>query len=472
MVVDKKSLSILKRIKVLSVLILICISISPSTSYANDFKIGVAKVKITPPLGVPLAGQYFDRGATGVHDDLYAKAMVIHKDHSKVVIVSCDIIEVTADLVSEVRHRVEEATGIEANQIMIGATHTHTGPVIPSEGNINNVTGDIAEILTLYIEKLPGLIAESIIKANDAVIPARLFFGLGREESISFNRRFYMNDGTVGWNPGKLNPNIIKPAGPIDPDVSVLYAETDQGEPIATYVNFAMHIDIVGGLDYSADMPFTLSTILGKVKGQDMVTLFSPGCSGNINHINVKIGAPQNGQIVAQQLGTTLAGEVLKTYPRLHPIDINTISVKREIIKLPLADISNADIPKAREIVALFGKPGAAPFLEFTNAFKILDVYKRNGKPVEAEIQVFAIGDKLAIVSLPGEIFTELGLYIKSRSPFPHTIVVQLANGSVDYIPDRKAYVEGNYEPVSSRCAPGCGEILVENALRMLNELR
>lgn len=444
----------------------------PSTSYANDLEIGVARVKITPPLGIPLAGQYYERGAEGVHDDLYARALVIQKDNSKVAIVSCDLIEVTADLVSEVRSQVEKTTGIDADHIMIGATHTHTGPVIPSEGNINNVTGERAEILAPYIAKLPGLIAESIIKANDAVVPARMFFGLGHEESISFNRRFYMTDGTVGWNPGRLNPNIIKPAGPIDPDVSVLYAETDQGEPISTYVNFAMHIDIVGGLEYSADMPYTLSTILGKIKGEEMVTLFSPGCSGNLNHVNVKIKEPLKGHALAQQIGTILAGEVLKTYGGLQPLEINTISAKREIVKLPLADISNADIAEARKIVALFGKPGAAPFLEFTNAFKILEVYSRNGNPVEAEIQVFAIGDELAVVSLPGEIFTELGMYIKERSPFPHTIVLELANGSIDYIPDRKAYVEGNYEPVSSRCAPGSGEILVDNALKLLNELR
>ncbi len=81
---------------------------------------------------------------------------------------------------------------------------------------------------------------------------------------------------------------------------------------------------------------------------------------------------------------------------------------------------------------------------------------------MEAEIQVVAIGDQLAIVGLPGEIFTELGMCIKRNSPFPHTIVAELTNGEIGYIPDRKGYVEGNYEPVSSRCAPGAGEILQE----------
>ena len=110
--------------------------------------------------------------------------------------------------------------------------------------------------------------------------------------------------------------------------------------------------------------------------------------------------------------------------------------------------------------------------MDMVKAFKIIDVSERKGKLMDAEIQVFALGDTCAIVSLPGEIFTELGMYIKSRSPYPHTILVELANGCIDYVPDMKAYLEGNYEPVSARCAPGSGEILAAKVLEMLNEMK
>ena len=110
--------------------------------------------------------------------------------------------------------------------------------------------------------------------------------------------------------------------------------------------------------------------------------------------------------------------------------------------------------------------------MEMVNAYKIIDVFERNGKPLDAEIQVFVLGEECAIVGLPGEIFTELGMYIKSRSPFPYTMVVELANDYINYVPDHKAFIEGNYEPVSARCAPGSGEILVEKALSILNELK
>jgi hypothetical protein len=440
------------------------------TTFANDLRIGAASVKITPPIGALMAGYYYERGVDKIHDDLYAKALVIEKDGSKLAIVSCDLMGISNDIVREVRKLVEKYVGIDADHVMIGATHTHTGPVIPSVWY--GTKSKSAEILAGYIAKLPGIIAESIKQANAALKPAKISFGLGHEESISFNRRYFMTDGTVGWNPGKLNPKIVQPAGPIDPDVSVLYAETIEGKPISTYVNLALHLDNVSGNEVSADLPFTLSTILGKLKGNEMVTAFSQGCSGNINHINVKTNTPQSGHYEAERLGTILAGEVIKTYTRLSPLEINTIKVKSEIVPLPLAEISKDELPWAREIVAKFGKPDAAPFMDFVKAFKFLEIDARNGKPIEAEIQVFSIGDKCAIVSLPAEIFTEIGMYIKSRSPYPYTIITELTNGSLGYIPDRKAYMEGNYEVITSRVAPGSGEILAENALRMLNQLK
>ena len=444
--------------------------------FADDLKIGAASVKVTPPIGTPMAGYYYERGVEGIHDDLYAKALVIEKDGTKIAIVECDFVGISEYIVEKVRKLVEKSTGIDAEHVMIGATHSHTGPVIPADPASINIGSDPnskgGQILAGYIAKLPALIAESIIQANAALKPAKLSFGRGHEGTISFNRRYFMRDGTVGWNPGLHNPKVIKPAGPIDPAVDVLYAETVDGRPISTFVNFALHLDEVGGSDVSADLPFTLSAILGDVKGSDMVTIFSQGCSGNINHINVNGEAPQSGIFRAEKNGTILAGEVIKTYALLSELNLNSIKVKSEIVPLPLAEISKDELAWARETAAKFGKPDAAPFLDFVKAFKMLRVEERKGNPLQTEIQVFALGDSCAIVSFPNEIFTELGQYLKSRSPYPHTIITELTNGSNGYIPDRKAYDEGNYEPTSTRAAPGSGEILVENALRMLNELK
>lgn len=419
-----------------------------------------------------MAGYYYERGVEKIHDDLYAKAMVIESGGSKVAVVSCDLINVSAQIVDDVRKMVQKSVGIDARHVMIGATHSHTGPVIPGFREQFGKPSPGTNVLARYIAGLPALIAASIEQANKALKPATLSFGLGREDSMGFNRRYFMTDGTVAWNPGKLNPKIVKPAGPIDPGVSVLYAEGAAGDPITTYVNLALHLDCVSGLEVSADLPFTLSTLLARVKGDGMVTSFSQGCSGNVNHINVKSPVIQNGHGEAARLGTILAGEVLKTYTRLNKLDVPQIKAAREVIPLQLAAYSKEDVPWARGIAARYGAANAAPFLDFVKAFKTLEINDRNGKPLEAEIQAFALGNDCAIVSLPGEIFTEIGLYIKARSPYRYTIITELTNGSLGYMPDRKAYMEGAYEVVVSRAAPGSAEVLAENVLRILNDLK
>ena len=442
------------------------------TAHAGNLKIGAVSVKITPKEGIPMAGYYRERIIKKIHDDLYVKAMVIENDGKKVAIVSCDLIRISSGIVARVRNIVEKTTGIKADHIMISATHSHTGPVIPKESDRFSITGKMTEIHGKYIAELTDLIAESVKLANEALAPAKISAGLGHEESISFNRRFFMTDGTIGWSPGKMNPKVIKPAGLIDPDVLVLYAETHEGKPVSTYVNFALHLDNVGGTEVSADMPYTLSTILGKIKGSDMVTLYAQGCSGNINHVNVKTKEPQKGHLEAQRIGTVLAGEIIKTYTKLKPIDSCKIFSKSEVVKLPLPMVMSDELPVAQDVISRIGATNAPKFLELVNAYKVIDVLERKGQPIEAEVQVIALGNQCAIVCLPGEIFAELGMYIKSRSPFQYTMVVELANGDIGYVPDYKAYIEGNYESVSSRCGPGSGEILAEISLKLLNELK
>jgi hypothetical protein len=296
--------------------------------------------------------------------------------------------------------------------------------------------------------------------------------GRGREESVSFNRRFFLRDGTVGWNPGKLNPNIVRPAGPIDPELPVLLFESDAGEPIATYVNFALHQDTVGGMEASSDFAYALSTVLGKVKGSGMLTLFTQGTSGNINHIDVKTKDPQKGHGEASRIGTVLAGEVLKTYTRLTPVAGTKLRVASRTIALDPAKLQPGDLEKAQAFAKQLDAGQTVKFLDTVFAFKALDTAARDGRPLQAEVQVIALGDQIAWVGLPGEVFTELGAEIKRASPFPMTIVAELAHGPVTYFPNDAAFDQGNYEVVTSRAARGSGERLVEAAKALLRELR
>lgn len=438
---------------------------------AAEFRAGAAAVKITPPKGAPMAGYYFNRAAEGVHDELYAKALVFEEGGVKAAIVACDLIGLPREIVEEARRQIQAATGIGGDRVMISATHAHTGPVIQSGRTRYNLEGEMLAIANRYSAELPRMIAESVKQADAALQPARVSAGAGREPSLTFNRRFHMKDGSVGWNPGKLNPNIVRPAGPIDPEVPVIYFQAADGKPLATYVNYALHLDTVGGLAYSADYPYTLAKLLGEAKGGGMMTMFTIGCAGNLNHLDVTSGEPQRGHGEAARIGTVLAAEVLKAYKRLEPVAGGAPRARAEIVRLPLPEVTPADLEWARKITPSFSKADAAPFMDLVRAFQLVEVAERNGQPLEAEVQVIAIGDRLAWVGLPGEIFTELGMAIKAASPFQYTIVAELANGSLGYVPNRKAYGEGAYEAVSARCAAGSGEMLVDAATRLLVEL-
>ena len=154
-------------------------------------------------------------------------------------------------------------------------------------------------------ERLAEGIAEAVRRAAGQLEAARIRAAEGSEPSLVFNRRFQMVDGTVGWNPGKRNPGIVRPAGPVDPRVAVITVDSPSGAAIATVVNYALHLDTVGGTELSADYPYTLARLVSGARGGG-VTLFQNGCAGNINHIDVSDPRPQKGHEEAARIGTVL----------------------------------------------------------------------------------------------------------------------------------------------------------------------
>lgn len=439
---------------------------------ADPLQVGAAAVKITPPLGASMAGYYHGRGADAVHDDLYAKAIVLEQGKVKAALVSLDLISTSREMVDRARQLIGEQTGVPLENVMISATHTHTGPDLHRRSSPAPSTGRDEDPLRKYLDQLPEKIARCVGKAEAALAAARGYAATGHEPSLAFNRRFHMNDGTVGWNPGKRNPSIVKPAGPIDPDVSVVYFQRAGRKPLACYVNYAVHLDNVGGTQISADLPYTLSQCLAQVKGQDFLTFYTTGCCGDVNHIDVNWSEPQKGHDNAARMGIVLAGDVLRSLPRLKPVD-GPLRARHAMVKLPLPEVTAEQIATARQVVARPGRQDATrrSFMETVQARKVLDVAHRAGRPWEVEVQVITLGNDVAWVSLPGEVFVELGLALKQDSPFPQTIVAELANGSIGYIPSRRAYPQGNYEVVSARCAEGSGELLVRAAVRMLTDI-
>jgi hypothetical protein len=426
-----------------------------AAAQAQELRAGAAQVRITPAEPQPLAGYFRERLSTGVHDDLWAKALVLDDGAERLAVVVCDVIVVPDGVVEKARRLVQAQTGIPGERVFISATHTHTAPDVKGR----------------FAEWLPGRIAEAVAAAAKSPQPARVAHAAGSEPSLVFNRRFFMTDGTVGWNPGKRNPRIIRPAGPVDPRVSVITVDSESGAPIATLVNYALHLDTVGGTELSADYPYTLSRLVSGARGGG-VTMFSIGCAGNVNHFDVTDARPQKGHEEAARIGTVLAGQVIRTLAGLEPVREPRLRAARTVLKLPAVPHTSEELQWSRAVAARWDKGENLPFLDIVKARRVLDLESRNNAPCEAEVQALAAGGDIAWVGLPGEIFVELGLDIQRASPFRHTVVVSLANGSLGYFPNRKAWPEGNYEVVTARCAESSGERMVEAALRLLEELK
>lgn len=436
---------------------------------AAELRIGAAEVSITPPPGVPLAGYYSLRTSDGTLDELFAKSLVFECDGAKAAIVVCDLITMPRDVTMAARELITKETGIPGDHVMIAATHTHTAPVLQRKATRDDFDGSNSEPSRLYSAELPKLIAQSVAKANSSLAPASLRVGKLNVENVAFNRRFWMADGSIAWNPKKLDPNIVAPAGPHDPEIGVLTFDTleKSAQPLATFVNYAMHPDTVGGTKISADYPGVVTETIERVRPG--VTMFANGCCGNLNHRNVWWADGQKGPTEAARLGSTIAGTVCAGLPQLSDAKAQSVRARKENVALPLPEITEADRAEVRDQMP---KVKEAKFMQQVKMFRVLDVLAREGKPLDVEVQVIALGDDVAFVALPGEIFVELGLAIKKASPFKHTMLIELANTAIGYIPNRPAYAEGNYEVVSARCAAGSGEMLVDTAVKLLRELK
>lgn len=452
----------------------VCLLLFPTVAPAADLQAGVAVVEITPPTAYRMSGYFRERLNTGTRDPLLAKAIVLRQGSVDAALVFCDLIGIAPQVSKDARKLAEAKTGIPAANIAISATHSHTGPLyfgalreqfrqvaIEKFGRDPHEKEDYSKVLV-------GKLVEAIVKAKTSAAPVRLRHGVAEETRLSFNRRFHMKNGPVRFNPGQLNANIIRPAGPIDPDVGMLnFVTPGSGKSLALLVVFALHLDTVGGTEYSADYPKYLSDALQKKLGAHTVSMFGAGTCGDINHIDVSI----RGRRSSEEIGGMLAGTVKSLLPRLQTTESPSLAVAREVVAAPLQQYSASQIVEARDNMKLIGSRKLS-FLEQVESYKITALQMRGSDVLPIEVQAFRLSSNVAVVTLPGEVFVELGLAIKLASPFETTLVIELTNDAPGYIPTRKAFAEGSYETVNSHTAAGGGEKMVAAAIRLLEKLK
>jgi neutral ceramidase len=468
-------------------------SLRRATAAEEALRVGVAEVDITPPVGFLIAGYYHERKATGTRDSLKAKAIVFQGPKEQAALVVCDLTGIATDLSIEVRRRASAKTGIPAKHIVVAATHSHTAPDYTRDLYQHLAAKGKAPDKPRYAAKLIDGIVEAIVKAHEDAKPATLEAGSARQgTAVSFNRRFVMKDGSVKTWMRLDDPNVVRPAGPIDPEIGMVLARAVDGkQPLALLSNFALHLDTVGGTMWSADYPYYIDKAVRKALGKKVVSVFGLGCCGDINHVDPTAKERNKTAFIGKSLGKTIEGKL----GELRPLKRQTLRVRHTKVLVPMQKVGAEEAARARPLLLDARGGKKVEFFDLVRAHKavVLDQLQNKGSRGKAEdsiswglshtwagvgthlpveVQAIGLGDEVGIVCLPGEVFVELGLAIKQASPFKTTLIVELSNCvETMYIPTRAAYAGGSYEVTNSALEPGSGEMLVEAAIRLLRDI-
>ncbi len=451
------------------------------TSAQNTLYAGAAEVNITPPEGFPHYRGY----STGVHDSLYAKTQYFRQGDVEIALVECDLLWISREVSKNTRLLIQKKLGIPFSHIIIAGTHSHTSPAYDSdilelnEHLRHDPVRTHLEDGREYSHWLGEQILASVRQARSKAVSSRLSMAKVDVDHLSFNRRYVMADGRVRTNPGILNPEALYPEGPIDPELGILLISNADGETTSGLFNFSNHTDTKGGTEFSADFPAFLSRNLKDALGPGFVSIYGQGPCGNINHVDIRTRS----RLTSEEIGAGLANAILQSLDSLEAAGKHDLSVKSEIVYAPLQHYTEEDLRWANQLTPenLYGE---SAFFERRRPMKIRSLSrmrKQEAVPptvpsgewkIPLEIQVFQICEDVAIVGLPGEVFVELGLDIKNRSPYKYTFVIELTNTHIAYVPTREAFDRGGYETINSRLAPGGGEMMVESAVKLLNSFK
>lgn len=423
------------------------------------FRAGAATSVITPPLGTSINGYFNDRRAQHVHDELHARCLVLDDSKTRLAIVICDSCMIPRSVMDEAKGLIAKRSGLPADHVLIAATHTHTAP---SSVSIFQSDADPD-----YQRFLTGRIADAVQCAVNNLAPARIGWGVGRVTDQVFNRRWRMKPGAIAPNPFgvtndlvKMNPpvespNLLEPAGPTDPELSVLSVQTSDGRPLALLANYSLHyVGTSRGNDISADYFGAFCDRIQQLLGADrqdppFVALLSNGTSGDVNNINFRQKAPSrkpHEQI--EHVAEVVAAEAFRVCQAIRYRDTVPLSVAQTELRLGVRKPDAAELARARDIL------GNAAGRELRGLDEVFarETTLMNDFPSDVSIvlQTLRVGE-LGIVAIPCEVFAEIGLEIKARSPLKPTFTIELANGCHGYLPTPAQHKLGGYETWRAR---------------------
>ncbi len=450
------------------------------------FRAGAAASNITPPLGAPIIGGWNSPPAMHIHDELYARCLVLDDGTTRLAFVICDNLGIGREVYDEARQIIQDKTGIPPDNVMMAATHTHSS--ISARG-ANRLKAN--EKLPDYQQFLVMRIADGVRRAVNNLEPARIGWGVGSEPTQVFNRRCFMKPGVptpnpfggtdkVVMNPGRGNPGISKAAGPTDPDVAFLSVRSKDGRPVALLANYSLHY-VGGGIRgaVSADYFGMFAERIGELLDADatdppFVGILSNGCSGDINNINW-LQKPQKRYAryeKMQEVADVVARAVRKAHQQIKFHDWVELGAIREEQILAVRKPTQEQLSYARKIM---DKPEDAKQYHKREKVYARRTLQMHDSPDEVSVvlQAFRIGD-LGVCAIPFEVFVEIGLELKEKSPFEQTFTISHANGTYGYLPTVRQHELGGYETwlgtskVEIQAAPK----IVRSLIAMFNHLK
>ena len=454
---------------------------------ADTFRAGASKGNITPELGGKIVGGFKPFPATHVHDELWVRALALDDGKTRVAFAVCDLIGISQDVSDMARRLVQEETGLSAGNILVSAVHTHSAT--SARGNRDLFAANPE--MDAYQKFVARRIADTVRCAINNLAPARIAWGTASEPRHVFNRRWHMKPGTVPmtplggtndtvqFNPGHRNPNLVKPAGPTDPEICFFALQTPEGKPVALFANYSLHyVGGVRGADISADYFEVFNDRIQQLLGADrqdppFISILSNGTSGDINNIDFS-KEPQKLPPYAKMriVANDVAEKVHAAYKELKWRDHATLGAAFEEIELQLRRPTPEQLAYAKAFLAEQTESSKPKPMQMVYAKRIME-HDRVPATWKFPLQAFRLGD-VGIVSIPFEVFSEIGLEFKQRAPFKPSFTVELANGCYGYLPPPRQHALGGYETWlgSNRVEIDASTKIVDRLLGMLTRLQ
>lgn len=482
----KRVVAVGRMLTLTGALLVPCVDLHAQTDARSSFRAGAALSKITPPLGGDIVGGFVPFPSTHIHDDLHARCLVLDDGKTKLAFVVCDLLGIDRIVSDEARALIERDLGIPKSHVLISATHTHSATsALGKDARIISQTPDE------YQRFVSQRIVEGVRSALNVLRPAQIAWGTVDVPEHVNNRRWHMKPEAkvvspfgaidkVKMNPPVGSPDLVEPAGPVDPTVSFIAVRERDGKPLSVFTAYSLHyVGGVGSGHISADYFGMYCDELARLLKADQqmppfVALLANGTSGDINNINFRKARPKKEpyeqmKYVAHDVATKVHSALNK---KLFYRDHVTLDARYREPLIGVRRPNNDEAAWAKKTIEEKKSEKKRTDLPYIYAERTL-LMAALPEQMKMSLQAFRVGD-VALATMPCEVFCEIGLEYRKRSPLQPAFMVSLNHGYYGYLPTPRHFELGGYETWlgTNRLEPRASEKMLDALVEMTAEMK